>query len=115
MSRMVILSVFLLLGVTAVSACSGLAGGSVFVGARHEPIECENDGAATCIRVYSEVEGIDTGTGSCILYARTDGGQVAVAASPDLDLIPDSLVEWIVRVPSHFEGWNPVCIPAADG
>jgi hypothetical protein len=78
-------------------------------------IECA-DGQASCLRVFSEVGGSSDGTGSCILYATTGPqARVAVAASGDLDLVPGSTVEWIVRVPSHLGDWDPVCVPTAEG
>ncbi len=102
--------------VLVISACSGLSASSaVFVGSRYEAVECDGDGP--CLRVFSEVEGTNTGRGSCILYASTRSGQVAVAASGELELVPGAVVEWIVPVPVHLGmgGWNPVCSPTAEG
>ena len=88
---------------------------AVFVSAEYQPVEC--DGGDTCLRVFSDIDGTAEGTGSCLLYAPTSDGQVAVAASGELELIPGRTVEWIVRVPTHLGGlgWNPQCVPTAEG
>ena len=88
---------------------------AIFVGAGYEIGECA--GEVACVRVFSEVDGNGEGTGSCILYATTLDGQVAVAASGELDLNPGKPIEWIVGVPTHLGslGWNPVCQPTAEG
>ena len=96
------------------AACGGPSGHPVFVGAGAEPVDCV-DGAPGCVRISGEVDGARPGTGSCILYATTGPGRVAVAASGELNLVPDSKIEWIVRVPSHFDEWDPVCTPTAEG
>ena len=88
---------------------------AVFVGPGYEVVDCEAGGIAGCIRVFSEVDGKGVGTGSCLLYAATSAGQVAVAASGELELRPGEMVEWIVRIPSHFDQWNPVCEPTSEG
>jgi hypothetical protein len=106
----VVTSAVLLTGCSEASPLDG----PVFVGADHRVIECEDRPGATCVEVSSQVDGGRDGIGSCILYAVTGDGQVAVAASGDLDLIPGSSVEWTVQVPSHFDLWNPVCRPTAE-
>jgi hypothetical protein len=103
-----------------VSACSASPfDNPFFVGASAAAVPCAEevvDGAG-CVRVFSEIDGTREGTGSCILYATRQAGRVAVAASGDLELVPGRDVEWIVPVPPHVGhgGWNPVCIPTAEG
>ena len=101
-----------------VAACSDPSpfASSVFIGADFEIVECGSGGDAPCVRVFSEVDGSGPGRGACILYATTRSGQVAVGAS-ELELVPGKLVEWIVKVPGHLGslGWNPVCVPTAEG
>ena len=103
----------LVIGAVLCACSGGLGAAPVFVGAQTTPIGC-GDGRP-CLRVTSEVDGSRAGTGGCILYATTSEGQVAVAASGELELKPGRIVEWIVRVPSHFDRWNPLCVPTAEG
>lgn len=104
-----------LLALALLAGCSALSADPVFTVAQVEPVECAN-GQLGCVRVFSGVDGSGVGRGACILYATTSSGQVAVAASGELDLIPGRLFEWIVRVPGHLGslGWNPVCVPTAE-
>ena len=105
-----------LIGFLLLASCSGSPfDDAVFIGVDHRVVECGNGSGASCVEVSSQVDGSRNGVGSCILYAVTDGGQVAVAASGDLELVPGSSVEWIVPAPSHFDLWNPVCSPTAEG
>ena len=99
------------------AACSDAApfARAVFVGAEYQTVECDDGDPVGCVRVFSEIEGSAVGEGRCILYATTSEGQVAVAASGELELNPGELLEWTVRVPSHFDQWNPVCVPRAEG
>ena len=100
-------------GLLVFSACSAPPADPAFVGARSEAVDCA-DGLPGCLRVFSAVDGTRAGTGSCILYATTGPGRVAVAASGELDLVPGTTAEWIVPIPSHFDVWNPVCAPTAE-
>ena len=85
--------------VLLVAACGGPSAG--FSGPAHDSVDCSG-GIDACVRVTSEVVGSATGTGSCILYATTSEGQVAVAASGELELEPGEIIEWIVPVPAHL-------------
>ena len=100
-------------GLLVLSACSASPADPAFVRADSEAVDCA-DGLPGCLRVFSEVDGTRTGSGSCILYATTGPGRVAVAASGELDLVPGTTVEWIVPIPSHFDLWSPVCSPTAE-
>ncbi len=102
------------IGLVMLVGCGALPADPVFVGARVDPIDCA-DGQPECVRVSSEVDGNRVGRGACLLYATTRHGRVAVAASDELELVPDAVVEWVVRVPSHFDEWDPVCAPTAEG
>ena len=104
--------------VLLMAACSGSSpfASAVFVGAAYDTVDCAG-GVDACVKVTSAVDGSAAGTGSCILYATTSEGQVAVAASGELELMPGEITEWTVRVPAHLGslGWNPVCEPTAEG
>jgi hypothetical protein len=102
------------IGFAMLAGCTDLPADPVFVGARVDPIDCA-DGQRECVVVFSEADGNRAGTGSCVLYATTRHGRVAVAASGELELVPGAAVEWVVRVPSHFDDWDPVCVPTAEG
>ena len=110
---------FLAASILMLAACSDQSpsASAAFVGVDYETVDCEPGGEAVCVRVFSGVDRTGVGRGSCLLYASTAGGQVAVAASGELGLTAGIVLEWIVRASAHLGslGWNPVCAPTAEG
>lgn len=105
-----------------VAGCSGQVAGVAFETVDYEVVGCPlgTPEGSDCLTVTAPVVGDGTGTGRCVVYARSlDENLALVAESGDLEIEAGEVTTWNVIVPrpedQNFHGWNPVCTPMIEG